>query len=443
LLLLDSSEVESTAADGVFIGLDWGNSHHQLCILDAAGRMVHQGKFAHDIAGARGLTERLHRHGPVQGIAIERSEGLLVETLQQQGHRLFCVSPKMSARARERYRLAPSKSDAFDAFVLADSLRHEHRHWRPLAAPSSLLAELRALTRDRERLIWNQRDVENQLRAVVLAFHPGVLHLFSSLDRDITLAFLRDYPTPAHAGRVGVARMAAFCARHGYSGRTRPELLVERLRANLLSASAGTTAGKAFTAALFVEQLELLNTQVRAITKRIRERLAEHPDAAIFLSFPGMGEVTAAIMLAEMGEDRARFPDRGRAARRDRHRTGDPIIRSQPHGEVPLRSEQADASRDRLVGLRRRPGERLGPRGLLASPRPRATPQPCSARRRCPLDPHPLALLDRPHHLRLGTASEGPTRQHHRIAQLGQARAHRPPRADLSCPRNCYSSLRF
>ena len=52
MLLLDSSEVESTAADGVFIGLDWGNSHHQLCILDAAGRMVHQGKFAHDIAGA-------------------------------------------------------------------------------------------------------------------------------------------------------------------------------------------------------------------------------------------------------------------------------------------------------------------------------------------------------------------------------------------------------
>jgi hypothetical protein len=49
----------------------------------------------------------------------------------------------MSARARERYRLAPSKSGAFDAFVLADSLRHEHRHWRP---PSSLLAELRALT---------------------------------------------------------------------------------------------------------------------------------------------------------------------------------------------------------------------------------------------------------------------------------------------------------
>lgn len=102
--------------------------------------------------------------------------------------------------------------------------------------------------------------------------------------------------------------MAAFCTRHGYSGRTRPELLVERLRTNLLTASPDTTAGKAFTASLFVDQLELLNHQIRVITKRIRERLGEHPDAGIFLSFPGMGEVTAAIMLAEMGEDRARFP---------------------------------------------------------------------------------------------------------------------------------------
>jgi len=142
----------------------------------------------------------------------------------------------------------------------------------------------------------------------VLTYHPGVLHLFSSLDRDITLAFLRDYPTPIQAGRVGDARMTAFCARHGYSGRTRPEVLVQRLRTNLMSASDGTTAGKVFSAMLFVDQLELLNAQVRAITKRINDRLAEHPDAEIFLSFPGMGEVTAATMLAEMGEDRTRFP---------------------------------------------------------------------------------------------------------------------------------------
>lgn len=306
--VLDSSEVASADAEGVFIGLDWGNSRHQLCVLDARGKPVHQGSFTHDVAGLERLDGRLRAHGTVTGIAIERAEGLLVERLQEQGHRLFCVSPKMSARARERYRLAPAKSDALDAFVLADSLRHEHRHWRPLAAPSPLLAELRALTRDRERVVSNQRDVENQLRAIVLAYHPAVLGLFSSLDRDISLSFLRDYPTPEQASRVGTARMAAFCARHGYSGRTPPEVLAGRLRACLLTASAGTVSGKQFTALMFIEQLELLNAQVRAVTRRISSRLAAHPDAAIFLSFPGMGDVTAATMLAEMGEDRSRFP---------------------------------------------------------------------------------------------------------------------------------------
>ena len=309
--MLDSSLVRSAGADGLFAGIDWGNCDHQLCLVDPLGQVVHQGRYAHDAAGLAELQERLSRHGPLAGIAIERSEGLLIEALQDHGHQLFCVSPKMSARARERYRVAPGKSDKFDAFVLADSLRHEHRHWRPLAVPSPLLAELRALTRDRDRVVANQHDTENQLRALVMAYHPAVLGLFSSLDRDISLAFLRDYPTPAQARRIGTARMAAFCARHGYSGRTSPEVLTSRLRAHLLTGSPGTTAGKAFSTLLFVDQLELLNTQLRAITKRIGELLARHPDAAVFLSFPGMGDITAATMLAEMGEDRARFPTPG------------------------------------------------------------------------------------------------------------------------------------
>jgi transposase len=99
-----------------------------------------------------------------------------------------------------------------------------------------------------------------------------------------------------------VPPLLQLLAPHGYSGRTRPGLLVERLRANLLAASDGTTAGKAFTALLFTEQLDLLNSQVRVVSKRSRELLLTHPDAAIFLSFPGKGEITAATLLAEMAK---------------------------------------------------------------------------------------------------------------------------------------------
>jgi hypothetical protein len=231
----------------VFAGIDWGGSFHQLCIVDAAGRVMTQRRVAHDVPGLAELDLKLASHTGIK-IAIERAEGLLVEHLQARGHAVYCINPKISARARERYRLASAKSDAFDAFVLADTLRHEHAHWRPLAVPSPLTAELTVVARDRVRIMQAQHAVESQLRAILETYHPAPLHLFSSLDRDITLAFVADYPTPEQARRVGEARMRAFLGRNGYSGRTPAGVLVERMRPHLLTASEGTTAGKQFTA---------------------------------------------------------------------------------------------------------------------------------------------------------------------------------------------------
>ena len=155
----------------------------------------------------------LSQYAHVVPIAVERSEGLLVEHLQAAGHSVFPVSPRISARARERYKIAAVKDDRFDAFVLADTLRHEHAHWRQLSVPSPLLAEIKALTRDRARLLETQQAVESQLRAILEAYHPAPVRLFSSVDRQITLSFVLDYPTPATASRVKTTRMSGFLAR--------------------------------------------------------------------------------------------------------------------------------------------------------------------------------------------------------------------------------------
>ncbi|MGB8384057.1 MAG: IS110 family transposase [Dermatophilaceae bacterium] len=293
---------------GSFVGIDWGGEYHQICVVDQPGRVVTNRQVRHDRTGLTDIARSLASASKPVRVAIERGEGLLVEHLQACGVPVYCVSPKISARARERYRLASVKSDEFDAYVLADTLRHQHAQWRPLSTPSPLLAELRAVTRDRDRIIGTQRKVESQLRSVLEAYHPAPLHLFSSLDRDITLAFVEDYPTPEQAARVGRDRMAAFCRRHGYSGRTAPEVLQDRLRPHLLAAAAGTVAGKSFSAAMLVEQLRMLNRHVRGYDKKIAELLDAHTDAPIFLSFPGLGPVTAATLISEMGEDRARFP---------------------------------------------------------------------------------------------------------------------------------------
>jgi transposase len=295
----------------IFVGIDWGGHSHQVCAVDAGGERRLSRRVQHDRAGLRELDTVLERLGGRLPIAIERAEGLLVEHLVGTGHAVYPVNPRIAARLRERYRVAPSKDDVFDAFTLADGLRHEHGRWRVLSPISPELAELRAVTRDRARLAEEQVRVEAQLRAILESYHPAAARLFSSLDRQIALAFIRDYPTPDAAARLGEARMRLFLARHGYTGRVPAAVLLERLRDGLLSGAPGTVAGKQRTALAFVDVLALLTHKREQLDRDVAATLAQHPDAALFLSFPGAAAITAATLLAEIGEDRARFPTAG------------------------------------------------------------------------------------------------------------------------------------
>ena len=283
----------------VFVGIDWGASHHQLCAVDAASARRRQVRLAHDVAGLAQLDNELGGLGARLPVAVERAEGLLVEHLQTRGHlglsglpadRGLC-SRALSDRQQQRRHLRRIRAG---------------RHPLPICSP--VLAELRALTRDRDRLLATQQRTEAQLRAILEACRPAAARLFSSIDRQITLAFIGDYPTPQAAAVVGTQRMARFLARNRYTGRVKPQVLVERLRANLLAGAAGTVAGKAHSALGFAELLGLLNQQLADYDDAIALAVGRHPDAAMFASFPGVGPIGTAVLLAEIGEDRAHYP---------------------------------------------------------------------------------------------------------------------------------------
>ncbi|WP_230314131.1 transposase [Nakamurella alba] len=83
------------------------------------------------------------------------------------------------------------------------------------------------------------------------------------------------------------------------------------MRQNLLSGSVGTVAGKSFSAQTFARLLHELNVDIAAYDDAIAAAVAEHPDAGIFASMPGVGPVLTGVLLAEIGEDRARYPTVG------------------------------------------------------------------------------------------------------------------------------------
>ena len=296
--------------EGNYAGVDWAAEKHDVIVQDAAGEELLAASFAHDEDGLRSLCRTLVRM-KVALVAIERPDGLLVERLLDAGLRLLPLHPNQVAATRSRFRAAGGKSDRFDAFVLCELARTDHHRFQVLEPDSDETKALRALTRAREDLVGARVALCNQLRAELQRFWPGPIRLFNDLDSLISLAFLARYPSPHDARGLGEKRLQAFLRNQRYSGGQTP--------ANLLAKLRGAPQGRAGEAEMssrrqvvlaLVKTLTPLVAQIRQLERQIAAAVRAHPDGEIFLSLFKGSTITAAEMLAEIGDCRARYPSR-------------------------------------------------------------------------------------------------------------------------------------
>ena len=167
------------------------------------------------------------------------------------------------------------------------------------------------MTRARESLVRTRLGLANQLRDQLATFWPGASKVFSSVDSQIALAFLRRYPSAVDARGLGEQRLAAFLKRHGYPGRKPAAELLARLRAG-----AEGRAGELEMAArreivlALVSALEPVVQRISELTIQIRHALNAHPDGPTFRSLFIAHDswLCAAAMLAEIGDCRDRYP---------------------------------------------------------------------------------------------------------------------------------------
>ena len=291
----------------IFAGLDWASRFHAVCVIDEHGRVRLQFEVEHNAAGLAALVRRLRAAG-VQAIAIERPSGLIVDALVEAGFSVVPIHPNIVKATRPRYRSHGGKSDASDAYLLADLLRTDGHRFQPLRAQSDDIRALRALVRGRDDLVATRVQLANQLRSLLQSFWPGAAEIFADVDSPIALAFVQRYPTPESAVRLGPKRMAAFCAQHAYSGRRSPDELLQRLRQ-----SAQTILGeleidaKGEMVLALARTLSTLVEQIRLVSSRIEHHIAAIDDGRIIMSFPRAGRLCAAQILSEVGSVRERF----------------------------------------------------------------------------------------------------------------------------------------
>ncbi len=292
-------------------GIDWASEFHDVRIADeGTGELLAERRFTHDEVGIGELVGLLVCHR-VACCAIERPEGLLVGRLLAAGVTVLAIHPNQVKAARARFRAAAGKSDRFDAMVLCELARTDRHRFAALAPQGDETLALQALCRTRENLVEARVALANQLRAQLEAFWPGAARIFTDVDSPIGLAFLRRYPAPAEARRLGPKRLRSFLARHSYSGRRPVEDLLERLRSAPV-AVIGEAEAEARRAAVLglVAALEPIVSQIAELASEIRGAVNAHPDGEIFLSFfkDPKSVITAAGLLAEIGDNRARYP---------------------------------------------------------------------------------------------------------------------------------------
>ena len=292
-----------------YAGVDWASDKHDVLVQEADGEKVLAATFGHDERGLSALCGMLVRLG-VALVAIERPDGLLIERLLDAGLRVIAIHPNQVAAARARFRAAGGKSDRFDAFVLCELARTDSHRFRLLSADSDDTKALRALSRAREDLVQTRVALANQLRCELERFWPGAAVIFREIDSPIGLAFLERYPSPLDANGLGEKGLAAFLARHAYSGRKQPAQLLTKLRGapQGRAGAAEIEARRAIVLAL-VAALKPIVAKIAELTSEIAHRVRAHPDGHVFLSLfrDPKSVVCAAALLAEIGDCRARY----------------------------------------------------------------------------------------------------------------------------------------
>jgi transposase len=303
----------------VFCGIDWAEDHHDIALVDRDGKLLARRRISDDAAGLAQLLELLAGHGdtaedPVP-VAIETPRGLLTACLRATGRKVYPINPMAVARYRDRHSIAGRKSDHGDSFVLANVLRTDLHAHRPLPDDSELAQAIAVLARAQQDAVWARTQAHNKLRSHLREYFPGFLAAFADarggIMRPEARAILAAAPTPAAAAALTLTQLRGLLKKAGRSRgidteatRLRDAFRVQQMRQLPLVEDA---MGRQALALL--GQLDAACTAADDLEQAVTRSFNQHPDAGIITSFPGLGSLTGARVLAEIGDDRSRFQD--------------------------------------------------------------------------------------------------------------------------------------
>jgi transposase len=294
-----------------YLGIDWADKKHDLCLVDAATGKQSKQVLPHTPQAIAEYFTNLRAHYPGQPIAVglEQSRGpLLFALLQYDFLVLYPLNPTTLAKYREAFTPSRAKDDPSDAEYAAELLiKHSDRlkAWHPDDAETRTL---RYLVEHRRRLIGDRTRISNRITSLLKCYFPQVLSWFPDLATVLVCDFLLRWPALEQLHGVKRPTLLKFFRAH-HSVRT--NTLESRLAAIKESVPLTTDRAIIDSSVLMITalaaQLKTTIAAVKQFDEAIAKLCATHPDFPLFQSLPGAGEVYASRLLAMMGTQRDRW----------------------------------------------------------------------------------------------------------------------------------------
>ena len=303
----------------VYCGIDWAEDHHDVALAGRDGQLLARRRISDDAAGLAALLDLLAEHGdtpeaPVP-VAIETPRGLLVACLRATGRQVYPINPMAVARYRDRHSVSGRKSDHGDSVVLAHVLRTDMDMHRPLPADSELAQAIAVLARAQQDAVLGPHHRAQQAPlppARVLSRLPGRLRLPQGrhhAPRGPRLPGRRAHPGRRRPAHPGPAPRPAEEGRRSRGIDTEAARLLDAFRTEQMRQLPLVEQAMGRQALALPGQLDAACAAAADLEHAVTESFNLHPDAGIITSFPGLGPITGARVLAEIGDDRSRFQD--------------------------------------------------------------------------------------------------------------------------------------
>jgi transposase len=286
-----------------YLGIDIAKVNHVASLIAEDGSILVKAiKFTNSNEGLQILLDAIKDYDSSQIFCAMEATGTywlsLFSALTEKGFNVSVFNPYQIKSFRGAYTNRKQKNDVIDSILIANFLNFNGSEQTSL--PNDDLLALKNLTRYRSNLVSNISKAKTQVTGILNKVFPEYSELFSDTFGEASKQILLNCPTPNEIINFNTKKLANLLKK---SSRGRFSTNKVREVKSLAQNSFGikfTGDACSFEIKQLVNQIIFLEAQAHELEVKIKDiysKLDNH-----LQSIPGIGEVTAPIILAEIGD---------------------------------------------------------------------------------------------------------------------------------------------